>query len=697
MVYRILYSTVIDNEVIDAAAKLPFENIYQIDKHEFLGLINSGLINSDTIQSNEVKGKLNTDIIDVTANKNSIINDINIENENTISQTNIATAKPAKSIEIKDSPDAQANEVHHDEQGKSMETIRIRLDVLDKLMNLAGELVLVRNQQLMNVNRTDPISRTISQRLDIVTSDLQETIMRTRMQPIGTVFGKFSRIVRDLGKKLDKLIEIEMIGNDVELDKTILETLTDPLTHLIRNCCDHAIESAPDRQKAGKNPTGKIRLLAYHEGGQMNIEISDDGKGIDIDAVKAKAIEKGLKTEDELTKMSEKEILSLIFLPGFSTVSSVSSLSGRGVGMDVVRISIEKLGGLIEIQTKKGAGTQILLRLPLTLAIIPSLIVISGGFRYAIPQVNLEELVCLYDDQVNSKIEYAGTKEVYRLRDFLLPIVHLSEILKRPKPFTETEKSEIAEYYRTKRLRQSDKNSIDNLSITFAVLKAGNSRFGLVIDSVIGTEEIVVKPMHRVLSGLSIYSGATVLGDGRVALILDTNGIVAHVGIEPEEKEADDLKDSNESFNAHDEFSYDILLFKSSKHEQFAINLSEITRIERIMMDKIEYVGDKEYINIQGISLPVVRLESFLNITRSEDEQEMYLLLPKNPRYPCGILARNLIDIGSYKLVIDNNACSQKGIVGSAIIDNKMTLILDTDILLSLALPEIDNKMIINN
>ncbi|MBN1983588.1 MAG: chemotaxis protein CheA, partial [Chitinivibrionales bacterium] len=466
---------------------------------------------------------------------------------------------------------------------KNNTTIRIRLEALDELMMLASELVLVRNQQLMHADRTDQMSRAITQKLDIVTTNLQEAVVRTRMQPVGTIFHRFSRLVRELAKKLDKLIEIDITGNEVELDKTILEKLSDPLTHIIRNCCDHGIESPQARREAGKAECGRITLAAFHESGQMHIEIFDDGKGVDIEAIKSKIVEKRLKSETEVASMSEKELLSLIFLPGFSTAATISDVSGRGVGLDVVKTVIENLNGIVEIKSARGVGTQFFLRLPLTLAIIPSLIVRTGTQRFAIPQVNLEELVCLYDEQVYTKIEYTGICEVYRLRNMLLPIVYLDEVLENSSLWTEKDKAQLVERHRIRQdslcqqyRQECQSGSGNGRSLIFAVLKAGAMRFGLVIEGVIGTEEIVVKPMHRLLKKVQIYSGATVLGDGRVALILDVLGIARHVGIEFEQHHHTETIVDGENKNSQ---LRNFLLFKSGEEEHFAFDLAAIKRI----------------------------------------------------------------------------------------------------------------------
>lgn len=573
----------------------------------------------------------------------------------------------------------------------STESIRIRLDILDRLMMLAGELVLVRNQQLMNVDTMDPTSRNISQRLNIVTTDLQETIMRTRMQPIGNIFGKFNRIVRDLGSKLGKQMTLETSGNEVELDKTILEGLTDPLTHIIRNSCDHGIESPSEREQLGKDPNGTIRIRAYHEGGQMNIVITDDGKGINVEAVKKKVIEKGLKTAEEIERMSPKEQVALIFMPGLSTAQQVSDVSGRGVGMDVVKTGIEKLGGTIDIKTELHQGTELFLRLPLTLAIIPSLLVETGGCRYAIPQINLEELVCLYDDDI-AKIECAGNREVYRLRDMLLPIVRMSEVFKRPEPFSEQNIIEVTETNRqqiSERLKEiqgcRDAGISSNCSVVFAVLKVGNRRFGLVIDRVIGTEEIVVKPMHSSLKQLGIYAGATVLGDGSVALILDALGIARHAGVEfSDHANLDASRFGNDVSTKHK----NLLLFRSGANEVFAVETPQVKRIERITLANADQVGNRRFYTLDGESTLMVHLDECFSVSPCQDQEEMFLILPKNAKPAFGILASSLIDIGTYEVDLNTESCTEKGLLGSTIIRNHLTLLVDMKAMIQRVMPE---------
>ncbi|MCF6268245.1 MAG: hybrid sensor histidine kinase/response regulator [Melioribacteraceae bacterium] len=560
-------------------------------------------------------------------------------------------------------------------------SVRIQVDLLDKLMRLAGELVLIRNQQVLITGNQSSSARKNSQRLDLVTTELQEAIMMTRMQPAGNIFNKFHRVVRDIGKNLNKQIEIHISGNEVELDKTILESLADPLTHIIRNSCDHGIESPEVREAAGKTSQGNIWLSAFHEGGQINIQIKDDGKGIDPDVIRIKAFEKNLKTEEELDAMSDKEISNLVMLAGFSTAEQVSSISGRGVGMDVVREGIERLNGSIELESVKGEGTTLNLRLPLTLAIIPSLIIRIGEQRYAVPQVNLEELVTLYDDDVNEKIERANDLELFRLRETLLPMVRLNEVLLHKEKFTAETRSSITEKY----YKQSQNNNSPK-TLSFAVLKVGTLKFGLIVDEVVGTEEIVVKPMHSINKSISIYTGATIMGDGSVALILDADGIAKHTGVTTELAEEEDVALTMKNYQ-HVE-SQTILLFKNGAEEQFAVALPLIRRIEKIRMKDIEQIGHKEFITVDNISTKILRLDHILSVSPAEESEEAFLLLPKHIHRPFGILATSLVDIENSTIDLNTESYSEDGLLGTSITHDKMTLFIDIYRLIELSEPE---------
>jgi len=578
-----------------------------------------------------------------------------------------------KELENNLSPDQKFQKTNHAIVRDQSETIRISVDILDKIMNLAGELVLVRNQHLLLVDKTDTRMADNSQRLDMVTSELQEAIMRTRMQPIGTLFSRLPRIVRDISKKCQKSIIIIINGHEVELDKTILESLPDPLTHIIRNCCDHGIEIPKERAKAGKSETGYINVRAYHEAGQINIVVEDDGRGIDPQRIRQSVLKKGLKREDELDRMTDKEILSLVMTPGFSTAEQTTEISGRGVGMDVVKTAVEQLGGSIELESRVGQGLNIHLRLPLTLAIIPCLIVQVDNEKFAIPEVNVEELVSLYDEEIYTLIECNGDQEVFRLRKQLLPLVRLNEVLKHSKPFTEDDRSEISENYRkVAHETLSKKDDIQQILI-FAVLKIGNQRFGLIVDEVIGTEEIVVNPLHSVVKPLIIYSGTTIMGDGTVALILDVNGIALHAGV----RFTTEVEKTNAETQSSKTDSHRILLFKSGKEEYFAVPLLLMRRVELIDPSRIQTIGGNEYISVDNVPTLIIRLEKLLNVSECETSEKMYLLLPKQSQRPIGILVSKLIDVINLPLVLNKESYMEEGLLGTAIVNEYITIFID--------------------
>ena len=591
-------------------------------------------------------------------------------------------------------PAAAAKEIRLPEKAVADrgDTVRIPVDTLDKLMLQAGELVLVRNQHLLAVDESDPVSRSIAHRLDLVTAELQETIIRTRMQPIGKIIGKFPRIVRELGKRLGKQIRIDISGSEAELDKTILESLTDPLTHIIRNCCGHGIESPAERVQAGKPETGLITLNAYHEDGRFSIEIRDDGRGIDLSLIRKKVTQKGLKTPAELEQMSDKEILHLVFLPGFSTADEASQVSGRGVGMDVVKNAVEKLGGAFEIVSAVGEGTAVHLRLPLTLAIMPALIVSQNDNLFAIPQNSLVELVCLYDEDVRTKIEYVDGLEICRLRGRLLPMVRLAEVLARPMRFSRETGVEIAGKYRQQVMippepadkTGPEKGAESKESLNFVVLRADNSRYGLIVDGILGTEEIVVKPMHRAVKSLGIYAGATIMGNGKVALILDVEGVARHA--EPMLDIAVTAEDMDKDSDSQELQS--VLLFRSGPKEQFAMPVPLIRRVEKIALSAIEQIGEREYITVDEKSTRVLRLDHALKVSPVAEHESMHLILPRLSSRPVGILISDLIDIEETAVELNTESYPEDGLLGTAIIRDTMTLFVDINRLVEIVEPE---------
>jgi two-component system chemotaxis sensor kinase CheA len=688
LIYNVLYASILEREMIILSLDLTEDDVVQLTQIKNNFSVDSDHCYLEDINSNEIIECSSSKADIIRSEKNNSINhstDLaisNNQNRSDMSEDDVIELKRIHTTESKKYTDQTKPSTQDIPRlmGGHSETIRVDVQILDQLMTLVGELVLVRNRQLVSIDHVDSTS---VEDLDLVTSELQETIMRTRMQPIGSLLGKLPRIVRDLSKKLNKKIDIITFGNEVELDKSILETLSDPLTHLIRNCCDHGIEKPEERIKRGKSDKGTISIQAFHEAGQINITITDDGRGIDPEMIKQKLIEKGFKNESDFSDMSDKEILSFILIPGFSTSNQVSNVSGRGVGMDVVQTSIEQFGGTLELNSSLGEGTTIHLRLPLTLAIIPSLIVEIDHMRYAIPQINLEELVSLYDNDIYTKIETAGNREVYRLRGKLLPLIRLNEILKRSEKFSDKIRAQITKQYSSH--FQSDQ-STKSKKLEIAVVKVGSRHFGVIVEKVHGMEEIVVKPMHNVTKQIDIYSGATVLGDGMVALILDIEGIAQHAGLSMSEY----LKYFDKDLHL-DEIKEDVhsaLLFKSGPKELFAVPLTLIKRVERIKMSQIEIIGEKEYIVIDDIETQVLRLDSVLNVSPCEMNDEMSLILPKHIKRPFGILISNVEDIRSVPKTLNVDTMKRDGLLGSAIIQNRIALFIDIFRIIEIAEPD---------
>ena len=589
-------------------------------------------------------------------------------------------------------------------------SLRVHVSLLDQLMTLAGELVLSRNQLLQSIASGDQRnSETAGQRIDLITSELQEAIMLTRMQSIGNVFNKFPRVVRDMAQSLGKQIELTLEGKEVELDKTIIEAIGDPLTHLVRNSVDHGIETPAIRKRAGKPSTGQIFLKAYHEAGQVNIEITDDGKGLDGSKLAAKALEKGLITEDQAKVMSTRDKTNLIFLPGFSTAEKVTDVSGRGVGMDVVKTNLDQLGGIIDIDSELGKGTTIRIKLPLTLAIIPCQIVLTGGERYAIPQVNLEELLRIPADQVRSRIERVGDADVVRLRGNLLPLIRLSDVIGVDPIFTNPDTGS-PQPDRRKSLsdRRSKKSPLfgkeDDLqkakegseppasrrnteerryhagsALNIVVVSTGAMKYGLVVDELNDSEEIVVKPLGRDLKKCKGYAGATIMGDGRVALILDVSNLAKMAGLtslEASSRAAEVAAAEQEAVRASQD-KQALLIFRSAEDEQFAAPLNLVERIEKIKQTDIENLGGKRVIKYRGGTLPLFSIDEVAMVKPLAELENMLVIVFNVAKREVGLLAMGPVDAQEINLTIDGVTLRQEGIMGSAIINDSTTLLVD--------------------
>ncbi len=531
--------------------------------------------------------------------------------------------------------------------------IRVGVVHLDKLMDLVGELVLTRNQILQfNAEREDPALNATSQRLNLITTELQEGVMKTRMQPIGMVWNKLPRVVRDMAVALGKQIRLEMEGADTELDRTIIEAIKDPLVHLVRNSCDHGIEPPDARISAGKSAQGKLTLRAYHEGGQVNIEIGDDGTGIDVVQVKQKAIEKGLLRPEQAEKLSDREALNLIFQPGFSTAQTVTKVSGRGVGMDVVKSNIEKIGGVVDISNRPGEGSTVKLKIPLTLAIIPGLIITSGGERFVIPQVSLLELIRLEGDSSEKHIEQVHGTPVYRRRGSLLPIAYLNRVLG-------LEPEERAD------------------AVSIVVLQAEDRQFGLVVDGINDTQEIVVKPLGKQLKGLTEYAGATIMGDGRVALILDVLGIGLRSGVLAESREQARVTAQT---NVHAGVEQQrLLLFRAGSFERLAVPLSLVARLEEFPRSSIEFAGGCQVVQYRNRILPLVPLRAVLKSgapDRDETADPVQVIVFNDGDRSVGVVVDQILDVVEEAVMVRQKS-TRKGLLGSAVIAKRVTDLLD--------------------
>jgi two-component system chemotaxis sensor kinase CheA len=569
------------------------------------------------------------------------------------------------------------------------QTIRVNVDVLEGLMTLVSELVLTRNQilQLARTQANDAFAAPL-QRLSHITSELQEGVMKTRMQPIGNAWNNLPRLVRDLAHDLDKNIELVMLGADTELDRHVLELIKDPLTHMVRNSADHGLESPAERRAAGKPEQGRIRLNAFHEGGHIVIEVGDDGRGLHVERIRNKIVGNGLAAEADLAGMTDRQIQAFIFRAGFSTAAAVTAVSGRGVGMDVVKTNIEKIGGTVELASEAGAGTLFTVKIPLTLAIVSALIVEVSGERYAIPQISVVELVRAqmvraqmvpaqmvhvqtagsnqpaHDRRASDTvIEQINDTPVLRLRDHLLPLIDLSELLKLRSA-------------RRLDTRQGALPSAESLYIVVA--QVGASRFGLIVDRVFDTEEIVVKPVAPILRHITLFSGNTILGDGSVIMILDPNGIARATGIGTGHAAADaepvvqaDAQSSAQKMA--------LLLFKAGGAQAKAVPLNLVSRLETVERGTIEYPGGQAMIQYRGKLMPLVGMDAAAGAGAEPEANPgtQPVLVFADGNRAMGLMVDEIVDVVEDHLKVELST-DQPGFLGTAIVQNKATDILDT-------------------
>lgn len=548
-------------------------------------------------------------------------------------------------------------------------SIRVDVGLLDKLMNLVGELVLARNQVLQfSSSQENAAFLGTVQRLNLLTTELQASVMKTRMQPIGNIWGKFPRVVRDLAIACNKQVRIEMEGQETELDKTIVEAIRDPLTHMVRNAVDHGIESPAVRQERGKPPEGRLSLHAFHESGKVIIEISDDGGGIDPQRVRDKAIKVKAISPEQAARMNDRELVNLVFLPGFSTADKVTNFSGRGVGMDVVRTNIERIGGTVDLESQLGKGTVIRMKIPLTLAIIPALIVNCGKERFAIPQVSLQELLRLEGDQVRKGIELVHNAPVYRLRGRLLPLAFLDRELQLASTRNETD------------------------AINIVVLQADECSFGVIVDGIHNNEEIVVKPLQKLVKGTGVFSGAAIMGDGGVALILDVRTLAQRaklLGV-PRDRAVPEVQ-GGASPQISDRQT---VLLCSIRGGRIAIPLARVTRLEDFPLSVVERTGSRRIVQYRGDLLPLMDIAKVLRRMGSKQErrrrrnrrvkrlrpnaESLHVVVCAGPQGQVGLVVRRILDIAETKITVRSQS-ARPGVLFTAAVEERVTEFLDLD------------------
>jgi two-component system chemotaxis sensor kinase CheA len=564
-------------------------------------------------------------------------------------EVKVKEAKPAASKASGDADMPEGDKVAN-------QSIRVNVDTLEHLMTMVSELVLTRNQLLEISRRNEDTEFKVPlQRLSNVTAELQEGVMKTRMQPIGNAWQKLPRIVRDLSGELGKQIELEMHGADTELDRQVLDLIKDPLTHMVRNSADHGLETPAERAAAGKPETGTIRLSAYHEGGHIIICIADNGRGLNTERIKAKALQNGLVSEAELEKMTEAQIHKFIFAPGFSTAAAITSVSGRGVGMDVVRTNIDQIGGTIDIKSVAGEGCSVTIKIPLTLAIVSALIVEAAGDRFAIPQLSVVELVRARANSEH-RIERIKDTAVLRLRNKLLPLIHLKKLLKI-----------------------DDGSTSDPENGFIVVTQVGSQTFGIVVDGVFHTEEIVVKPMSTKLRHIDMFSGNTILGDGAVIMIIDPNGIAKALGASG--ASAHEMSEDHAAAHASSgEQMTSLLVFRAGTTQPKAVPLALVTRLEEIAADKIELSNGRYMVQYREQLMPLVQMESVE--VRSTGSQPILVFV--DDKRAMGLVVDEIVDIVEERLNIEV-AGSREGILGSAVIKGQATEVIDVGHFLPMA------------
>lgn len=561
-----------------------------------------------------------------------------------------ARAAPgAGTATLKSQPTVEPPPPPADAQGSERSaTIRVPVEVIDRLMNLASELVLARNQALETlVTPADARGRQLLQRINSVTTDLQQAVMLTRMQPVGTVFNRFPRMVRDLARSLGKRIHLSVTGSEVELDKSVLEKLADPLNHLVRNACDHGLEPPANRLASGKTEVANLELSARQEGGQILVRVADDGRGIDPGRVKAKALEKGLVGPQDLDGLTDSQAQALILTPGFSTAEKVTDISGRGVGLDVVKTNLESIGGTLQIDSIPGQGTTFSLRLPLTLAIIPALVVRVSGERVCIPQRELLELV----SAANLRARPMGGRFVVELRGQPLETIHLGKVLKL----------------------ESAESPAFNRAGFLAVVRAGQRIVALAVDELNGSQEIVVKPLHPLLRGLGLHGGATVLADGLPAPILDIEGVVRAAG---PALLATNHANATAAPSRTEIPSQSAVVFEFGPAERFAVPLALLKRVDRVLPGQVERIGDRQIARLEAANLAMIFPDEVMPVGAPEIlPGELFLLTPREGGQGKALVATSILDTTMIPMALESPPLEHPGILGSTRLAGRLTLV----------------------
>ena len=702
-IFNLVLATILDIGFLSEVLEINSEQIVALDHAQFVFIPDS--VKDNTSKTNETENTKDTE-----------------NTHETITRQREKTTK--EKVEIPDMeviPDRKKisddNKADPSYQKRTDENIRINTRLVAKLMNLAGELVLTRNQlhpileHYLKEKKSDAV---IMQNFDRVTSEIQEYIMQMRMQPVGKLFERFRRIVRDTAKKLSKKVNYTMVGGEVELDRTILEGLANPLIHLLRNSLDHGIELPDERLKAKKPETGMIQIRAVHQGGHVYINLKDDGKGMDPETIALSAVKKGIITEQELNFMTDSEKINIIFKPGFSTSDTITDISGRGVGMDVVKTNIDQIRGHITIDSIPGQGTDIQIMIPLTLAIVSVLIVGTGNYRFAIPQLNISEIVFINPGDMNNYVARLGNSEVIRIREELLPIVRLRTLLdiesfyKHPenKKNNMEQRNALADRRNTtddlqhperrlhkRRLHKKDRRKNKWDSNYIVILKMGLNRFGLCVETLFDNEEIVVNPLSDYIRDCGWFSGSTILGDGRIIMILDVSGMANKAGLQfdavndENRRRAAEKKEHDQNFQENK----NILLFSGMGNKYFALPLNTLSRLETISENDILKTGNYKFMNYKGYVMSLFDLEELIqpdSIGSTEFKnkkaltKEKYILIPKG--LSSGIIIPGILDTMETCGKIQHNNNLPEGIKGTTIINNKVILFLDDKVIFEL-------------